>query len=86
MMLLEGKVAFITGSAAQTALLGFTRNLAVEVGQYTITVNIVSPGVTLTAEVRARLSPEEQERRAQQTPPTHRHGGGHCQCRPVPGL
>jgi 3-oxoacyl-[acyl-carrier protein] reductase len=55
-------------TAAKTAMLGFTRNLAVEVGQYNITVNIVSPGLTLTAEVRARLSPEEQERRAQQIP------------------
>jgi 3-oxoacyl-[acyl-carrier protein] reductase len=49
-------------------MLGFTRNLALEVGPYNITVNIVSPGLTLTEEVRARLSPEEQERRAQQIP------------------
>jgi len=55
-------------TAAKTAMLGLTRNLAVEVGQYNITVNIVSPGLTLTDEVRARLSPEEQERRAQQLP------------------
>jgi len=55
-------------TAAKTAMLGFTRNLAVEVGQYNITVNIVSPGLTLTEEVRARLSPEDQERRAQQIP------------------
>jgi 3-oxoacyl-[acyl-carrier protein] reductase len=31
-------------TAAKTAMLGFTRNLAVEVGQFNITVNIVSPG------------------------------------------
>ncbi len=55
-------------TAAKTAMLGFTRNLAVEVGQYNITVNIVSPGLTLTEEVRARLSPEDQERRAQRIP------------------
>ena len=55
-------------TAAKTAMLGLTRNLAVEVGQYNITVNIVSPGLTLTEEVRARLAPEEQERRAQQIP------------------
>jgi 3-oxoacyl-[acyl-carrier protein] reductase len=36
--------------------------------QYNITVNIVSPGLTLTEEVRGRLSLEEQERRAQQIP------------------
>jgi 3-oxoacyl-[acyl-carrier protein] reductase len=34
-------------TAAKTAMLGLTRNLAVEVGQYNITVNIVSPGLTL---------------------------------------
>jgi NAD(P)-dependent dehydrogenase (short-subunit alcohol dehydrogenase family) len=55
-------------TAAKTAILGFTHNLAIEVGQYNITVHIVSPGLTLTAEVRTRLSPEEQERRAPQIP------------------
>lgn len=55
-------------TAAKTAMLGFTRNLAVEVGEYNITVNIVSPGLTLTDEVRARLTPDEQAQRAQQIP------------------
>lgn len=55
-------------TAAKTAMLGFTRNLAVEVGPDNITVNIVSPGLTLTEEVRARLAPEEQARRAQHIP------------------
>jgi len=47
-------------TAAKTAMLGFTRNLAVEVGQFNITVNIVSPGLTLTEEVKAMLTPESQ--------------------------
>lgn len=55
-------------TAAKTAMLGFTRNLAVEVGQYNITVNIVSPGLTLTEEVRARLTPEAAERHLQHVP------------------
>lgn len=55
-------------TAAKTAMLGFTRNLAVEVGQYNITVNIVSPGLTLTAEVQARLTPEARARHEQQVP------------------
>lgn len=55
-------------TAAKTAMLGFTRNLAVEVGQYNITVNIVSPGLTLTEEVRAMLTPEAQEKHEKQVP------------------
>jgi 3-oxoacyl-[acyl-carrier protein] reductase len=55
-------------TAAKTAMLGFTRNLAVEVGQYNITVNIVSPGLTLTEEVKAMLTPEAQEKHERQVP------------------
>lgn len=53
-------------TAAKTAMIGFTRNLAVEVGQYNITVNIVSPGLTLTEEVKAMLTPETQEKHEKQ--------------------
>lgn len=55
-------------TAAKTAMLGFTRNLAVEIGQYNITVNIVSPGLTLTEEVKAMLTPEAQEKHEKQVP------------------
>jgi len=55
-------------TAAKTAMLGFTRNMAVEVGQYNITVNIVSPGLTLTEEVKAMLTPEMQEKHEKQVP------------------
>jgi len=55
-------------TAAKTAMLGFTRNLAVEVGPHNITVNIVSPGLTLTREVEARLTPEARERHLKQVP------------------
>jgi 3-oxoacyl-[acyl-carrier protein] reductase len=55
-------------TAAKTAMLGFTRNLAVEVGQYNITVNIVSPGLTLTEEVQAMLTAEAQEKHERQVP------------------
>jgi 3-oxoacyl-[acyl-carrier protein] reductase len=55
-------------TAAKTAMLGFTRNLAVEVGQYNVTVNIVSPGLTLTEEVKAMLTPEAQEKHEKQVP------------------
>jgi 3-oxoacyl-[acyl-carrier protein] reductase len=55
-------------TAAKTAMLGFTRTLAVEVGQYGITVNIVSPGLTLTEEVKAMLTPESQAKHEQSLP------------------
>jgi 3-oxoacyl-[acyl-carrier protein] reductase len=55
-------------TAAKTAMIGFTRNLAVEVGEYNITVNIVSPGLTLTEEVKAMLTQEAQERHEKQIP------------------
>ncbi len=55
-------------TAAKTAMLGFTRNLAVEVGQDNITVNIVSPGLTLTEEVQAMLTAEAREKHEKQVP------------------
>lgn len=55
-------------SAAKTAMLGFTRNLAVEVGQYNITVNIVSPGLTLTQEVKDMLTQETQAKHESKVP------------------
>ena len=55
-------------SAAKTAMLGFTRNLAVEVGQYNITANIVSPGLTLTQEVKDMLTQETQAKHESKVP------------------
>jgi len=55
-------------TAAKTAMLGFTRNLAVEVKQYNITINIVSPGLTLTEEVKTMLTAEAQEKHERQVP------------------
>lgn len=55
-------------TTAKTAMLGFTRNLAVDVGPDNITVNIVSPGLTLTQEVQDRLTPEERERHEGRVP------------------
>jgi 3-oxoacyl-[acyl-carrier protein] reductase len=55
-------------TAAKTAMLGFTRNLAVEMGQYNITVNIVAPGLTLTEEVTAMLTAEAREKHEKSVP------------------
>ena len=51
--------------AAKAGLLGFTRQMAVELGPYGINVNAVAPSIVLTARVRAKWeSRTETDRRA----------------------
>ncbi len=45
----RGQAHYVT---AKAGLVGFTRTLAREVGQYGITVNLITPGLTLTKAVR----------------------------------
>ncbi len=53
--------------AAQSALIGFTRSLAVDLGAYGITVNLVNTGFTLSGRM-PHAPPHIQEAIAQQTP------------------
>jgi len=51
----EGVVGQTHYVAAKAGIVGFTRSLAMEIGGYGITVNIVSPGLTLTEPVLRSL-------------------------------
>lgn len=50
-------------AAAKSGVVGLTRVLASEFGQFGITANVVSPGLTLTQRVLDHVSPELLERR-----------------------
>ena len=58
---------YIVHTTAKSALIGFTRSLAREVGPFGITVNMISPGMTLTQYSKA-LPQAVQDKVAAQTP------------------
>lgn len=60
-------------SAAKAALLGFTRNIALELGPHNITVNAVAPATTRSPRVD-RVRGEEVYRRLEATTPLRRVG------------
>ncbi|ANZ34541.1 3-ketoacyl-ACP reductase [Staphylococcus carnosus] len=55
-------------TTAKAALIGFTRNIAAELGQYGITANVVSGGLLKTTDASAVTTPEVFDLIAQSTP------------------
>src|SRR5690625_7597839 len=55
-------------TTAKAGLIGFTRNIAAELGQYGIRANIVSGGLLRTTNASAVTTPEVFELIAQSTP------------------
>jgi len=54
-------------TASKAALIGFTRSLAKECGEYGINVNAVAPGFTATASIRGHMVGAREERYIAQT-------------------
>lgn len=65
---LLGTPMFTHYAAAKAGIIGFTRSLASEVGEYGITANVVSPGLTSTETAVSTMSYELLERRRLQRP------------------
>jgi 3-oxoacyl-[acyl-carrier protein] reductase len=55
-------ISFLPYGAAKAGLVGFTKHLAKELGPHNITVNVVSPGTTVTPRSAKNLGPEGLER------------------------
>jgi NAD(P)-dependent dehydrogenase (short-subunit alcohol dehydrogenase family) len=54
--------------ASKGGVIGLSRSLASELGRYGITVNVVTPGLTMTETVRRKTAPELIEMRRKQRP------------------
>ncbi len=63
-----GTPRFTHYAAAKAGVIGFTRSLASELGEFGITVNVVSPGLTATETMLGIIPPALLEARREQRP------------------
>lgn len=59
---LEGRPLYLHYVTTKSGIIGFTRSLAREVGEYGITVNTICPGLTLTDVPRTTITDSDVER------------------------
>ncbi|MCE4226920.1 SDR family oxidoreductase [Methylobacterium sp. C25] len=71
----KSEVSNLPYASAKSAVLGFTRNLAHEVGPFGISVNAVAPGVTLTGRVADKLARRADREALAEAIPLRRFGG-----------